>query len=366
MTLAGRRVWVMAKGYSPDEGGHQTYAEQVAAAYARVGASVTVFTQTSVGPRDVVSGRVRLVDLGVDKTPAALGRWLIALLRARSSEGVPSVLHATTWRTSVPPMLLGIPFVVTVHGREIMYARRVELAILRRVARTARCVVAVSHYTSARLVERVPDLSPEPIVVWNGATLATPRRRESPAVPMILTLCRLEPRKNVPGALAGVEIARRRGLRFRYVICGRGPDHSRVVDEVRRRGLGDIVDIAGFVSNERARELYSQADIFLHPQLAIDAGRDFEGFGIAIADAMLAGAAVIVGDEGGSPELVEDGVSGLLVDGRSPDSIADAIEALLRDDARRRSIAFAGRARAETSMTWDRHVARVIEALCAR
>ena len=50
--LANKRVWVMAKGFSPDEDGQQTYAEQVALAYARLGAKVIVVTQTRLGPRD--------------------------------------------------------------------------------------------------------------------------------------------------------------------------------------------------------------------------------------------------------------------------------------------------------------------------
>ena len=81
--LSGQRVWVTAKGYRPDEGGLQTYAEAVAEAYAAAGARVTVFSQTSAGPRRAIVGGVTLVDMGPGKGVDVPLRWVRAMRRER-------------------------------------------------------------------------------------------------------------------------------------------------------------------------------------------------------------------------------------------------------------------------------------------
>ena len=80
-----KRVWVVAKGYRPEEGGMQTYAEGVAEAYAAMGAAVTVFTQTSAGPHKVTDESVHLVDIGPGKGPAIPFRFGIAIADAMAA-----------------------------------------------------------------------------------------------------------------------------------------------------------------------------------------------------------------------------------------------------------------------------------------
>ena len=99
-----------------------------------------------------------------------------------------------------------------------------------------------------------------------------------------------------------------------------------------------------------------------HPQTTADCGRDFEGFGIAIADAMAAGAAVVVGEEGGAQELLEHGISGLVVAGADTSSIAAALRKLLTQESFRRELAEAGRRRAQSLFNWQRHVQSINEA----
>ena len=108
--LSGRRLWVMAKGYAPDEGGMQTYARGVAEAFAELGAEVTVFTQTSIGPRRGQVGPVQVVDIGPGKGLSVPFRLIAAMRRERQRGGAPLFVHGTTWRMSVMPMLLGLRY----------------------------------------------------------------------------------------------------------------------------------------------------------------------------------------------------------------------------------------------------------------
>jgi phosphatidyl-myo-inositol dimannoside synthase len=360
--LEGKSVWVMAKGFAPDEGGHQTYAEQVALAYARLGATVTVFGQTSAGPRHTAYGQLTLIDIGAGKSLMVPLRLVAALQRAMKLSS-PDLVHATTWRTAVPAMLSGLRPVVTFHGREFMFAAGAVRYVMNSVARRARRVVAVSHYSAGRLKERMADVDIAPIVAWNGTTVR-PTGAETPDDKVILlSICRLEQRKNILSAVRATALLRDRGYGFTYYICGRGPETDAIAALIDKLRLGSHVKMLGFVSNDRVAELYGQASIFVHPHVSIDNDRDFEGFGIVIADAMQAGCAVVIGNSGGAPELVEDGVSGLIVDGKNISQIADQIGALLDNPDRRKAIAAAARRRAQSEFSWDRHVGLILDSL---
>jgi glycosyltransferase involved in cell wall biosynthesis len=363
--LAGHSIWVMAKGYAAEEGGMQTYAEGVAHAYAAAGAKVTVFTQTKVGPRQGQHGPVLLVDVGAHRSALLPWRLASALRRQARAEGAPDLVHGTTWRTSLLPMALGLPYATTFHGREFMYGGAVRVALMRRIAQRARMVCAVSAYSAGKLRQRLGASSPTITVAWNG--LGDGTRPLAPAQPndppLIFSLCRLEPRKNIAACVTALASLRDQGLAFRYVIGGRGPALAEVRALVARLDLADRVEVAGFIPADETARLYACADIFLHPQVAADGGRDFEGFGIAIADAMAAGCAVVVGAEGGAIELIEDGVTGLAVDGHDPAALEAAIRSLLVDQQRRRQMAQAAQAHAAATFRWDRHIERILAAV---
>lgn len=362
-----RRIWVIAKGYAPDEGGMQTYAQGVAEAWAQTGADVVVFSPTSLGPRRLSMGGVTLVDIGAGKSPLVPLRFLRAMRKERTAAGEPAFVHGTTWRTALLPMVSKLPYLVTFHGREFMYGGGVTLRLMRAIARRAKVVVAVSHFTKQRLTERLgPDLSP--VVAWNGlspslGSHASGTPDDGP--PLLFSLCRLEPRKNIAACVRACAALHREGLSFRYVIGGRGPELGQISSLVAELGLEKVVEVAGFMDGVRVAELHRQADVFLHPQIDVDDGRDFEGFGITIADAMAAETAVIVGASGGTPELIQPGTTGLVIDGRDDAQLTSALRTLLVDSEARRAMARAARDYAGRTFRWDRHVALITEAFSA-
>jgi glycosyltransferase involved in cell wall biosynthesis len=81
-----------------------------------------------------------------------------------------------------------------------------------------------------------------------------------------------------------------------------------------------------------------------------------EGVSLTILEAMAAGVAIVATRVGGTPEVVADGVTGLLVPARSPSSLAEAIRTLARDPDRRRAIGTAARLAVERHFTIDRMV----------
>jgi len=116
---------------------------------------------------------------------------------------------------------------------------------------------------------------------------------------------------------------------MRFVIIGDGPMRNEVQSEIDRNGLADIIFLAGFRTN--VPELLPGLDIFLMTSKT-------EGLGTSILDAFAAGIPVVSTRAGGIPELVEDGLTGLLADVGDHESLAQAVERLLNDQNLRNSI----------------------------
>jgi glycosyltransferase involved in cell wall biosynthesis len=107
------------------------------------------------------------------------------------------------------------------------------------------------------------------------------------------------------------------------------------------------VTFLGWVPNADLPPYYRAAAVSVIPSLE-------EGFGIPAAEAMGCEVAVVASDAGGLPEVVEDGVTGLVVPRGDPAALARAIGSLLADPDRRREMGQAGRARALRLFDWDR------------
>ncbi|HZH05543.1 MAG TPA: glycosyltransferase, partial [Lautropia sp.] len=167
-------------------------------------------------------------------------------------------------------------------------------------------------------------------------------------------------RKNIAACVRACAVLRDEGHRFRYLIGGRGPELESIRALVAELGLPNCVKVLGKVPGHRLPGLYRRADIFLHPQIAVDDERDFEGFGITIADAMAHGMAAIAGQAGGPGDIIENGRTGLLVDGSDDAAIIAALQRLLIDGQARQAMAEAGRQHALRHFQWDRHVAGIL------
>jgi glycosyltransferase involved in cell wall biosynthesis len=113
------------------------------------------------------------------------------------------------------------------------------------------------------------------------------------------------------------------------------------------------VHFAGSVSLEELIRLYSQADLLVLPSVWR------ESYGMPVAEAMASGVPVLASDTGGVPELVEKGVTGMLVPRLDVDALTHAMRDLLSDMRRLRQMGQAARQRAERLLTWDRSAERL-------
>jgi glycosyltransferase involved in cell wall biosynthesis len=122
--------------------------------------------------------------------------------------------------------------------------------------------------------------------------------------------------------------------------------------QARTRGVADRVHLLGFRSD--AAELLEQFDMLVLPSW-------IEGLPGVVLEAMAHGKPVIATPVGGTPELVEDGVTGIIVPARDPEALAEAIRTLAADRGRAQALGAAGRERAARDFSETAMTGRVLE-----
>jgi len=126
------------------------------------------------------------------------------------------------------------------------------------------------------------------------------------------------------------------------VLAGEGPFASEIPRRAGAAGIGDLLRLAGRL--DPPTDLLAACDLFVLPSHA-------EAMPLALLEAMAAGRPVIASRVGGIPDVVREGIEGLLVPARDPAALAVAIGRLLSDAALRERMGEAARARVEASFS---------------
>ncbi|MDB5511946.1 MAG: glycosyl transferase group 1 [Enterovirga sp.] len=265
-----------------------------------------------------------------------------------------------------------VPIVLFAHGIEVWgeigsrRRRRLERAMLRFAIRRIACV---SRYTTARMMAAygLPAqrfrLLPNAVTV--GGEPAPVRNGDDGGLVTVLTVTRLDNReryKNVDTVVKAVAALRTESPRLRLEIVGDGTLRPELEALARSEGLDGAVVFRGRVSDEELAAAYGRASLFALPST-------MEGFGIAYLEAWLWGLPVIGSDEGAAPEVIQDGIDGLLVPGRDVAALSAAIRGLAADPELRRRLGKAGRAKVESLYgedSFDRNLDAILDELAAR
>lgn len=169
--------------------------------------------------------------------------------------------------------------------------------------------------------------------------------------PFLLFVGTIEPRKNLPRLLRAIRRLRRRRTVPPLVVAGReGWAYGTALDLLRS---DPGVRLLGHVDDATLAALYRSATALCLPSV-------YEGFGLTLLEAMLAGLPALVGNQGALPELAGD--AAVQVDPTDVGSIARGLERLLDDEALRAGLVARGRARA-AGFTWQAAATQVLEVL---
>ncbi len=179
-----------------------------------------------------------------------------------------------------------------------------------------------------------------------------------PGRPVVLCGAMLASRKGHDVLLEAVQRTRGADDAFSLVLCGTGGDAERIAGEAR--SLGVPVSFTGMLDATGMRAAYHLADVVVHPS-------EREIFPNVVAEAMVAGKAIIAVDSWGTPEVLGD--AGVLVPPRDADAMAVAITGLLRDPASRVSLGTMAQERVRTMFPMERMIdgyVRVLDAVASR
>lgn len=252
----------------------------------------------------------------------------------------------------------GRPYTLFAYGLEVARPLSRYLSLRRRTAfRDAACVYAISRGTADLLRNRLGcdsnvrlirlGIDVENAGVIDAGRVAALRNQLAPAqTTLLLTVGRLVRRKGVDLVLEALASLCSELPDLRYAIAGSGPELDSLRSLAASLGLADRVHFLGAVDEETKRALYSACDVFVMPNRLLG-GEDFEGFGLVFLEAALAGKPSIGGANGGVPDAVIDGETGLLVDPERPGAVANAIRRLSADPAFARRLSDAARARVQ-------------------
>ena len=224
-------------------------------------------------------------------------------------------------------------------------------------------VVCISDFARSQLMALVPEqhwskISHRPLRGRPGCLRHPRERRPRQTRLEILSVGRLVAVKGQALVIEAVSTLSSRGLDARATIVGAGPTRDRLEALAAELGVGDRVAFTGAVGQDRIRELYAAADVFCLPSFA-------EGVPVVLMEAMAMELPVVTSRIMGIPELVEDGVSGLLIAPGDVAGLDAALERLARDPAERRRLGEAGRSKIVAEYALDTSVERLEQLFAA-
>ncbi|MCL6738231.1 glycogen synthase [Streptomyces neyagawaensis] len=292
------------------------------------------------------------------------------------------LVHSHTWYANLAghfgKLLHGIPHVMTAHSLEPLRPWKAEqlgggYALSSWAERTAiesaDAVIAVSGAMRDDILGCYPALDPAKVrVVHNGidtslyrpdhATDALDRVGLDRARPYVLFVGRITRQKGVPHLLRAVRAI---DPDVQVVLCAGAPDTPEIDREFRdlfeelsrvREGLHWIPQM---LPRPEVIQLLTHAAVFVCPSV-------YEPLGIVNLEAMACGTAVVASRVGGIPEVVEDGVTGLLVSTEDDfeAQLARALDSVLADPATAARMGEAGRERAVREFGWDAVARRTV------
>ncbi len=367
------RVGVLTREYPPEiYGGAGVHVEHLVASLRALGTlqvDVHCFgaprpdARAYQPPAELAGANPALGTLGVD-------------LEIAASVSDCQVVHSHTWYANLAGHLAGllydVPHVVTAHSLEpqrpwkaeqLGGGYRISSWAERTAYDSAAAIIAVSKGMREDVLTHYPQIDPERVhVIYNGIDTEVYRPVDSTAAlreygvdadrPYVLFVGRITRQK---GLIHLIRAAEALPAQVQLVLCAGAPDTPEIAAETgaavqdldQRRG--GVVWIREMVSRTAVVELFSHASVFCCPST-------YEPLGIVNLEAMACGIPVVATRVGGIPEVVEDDVTGLLVnfDDDVDSGLADALTAILADPAAGKRMGAAGRERALREFSWDR------------
>lgn len=253
--------------------------------------------------------------------------------------------------------LSGVSLSITFHGPHIFFEP--TLFALKEKIKQATFIVCISHFCKSQLM-----LFSEPAdwhklhivhcgVEVNAYSESSYRKKLNVNNPTkLLYVGRLAAEKGVVVLLQSLIMLKQQGYSFYLTLLGDGPERQALETEVIKHQLQDMVYFAGFAGQDLVRKTLQESDVFVLPSFA-------EGVPVSLMEAMASRVPVIATNVGGVTELIEHGVSGLVVPPSDAVSLKDAIASYIDHPELRESVSKFGRSVIEQNFNINTEVTKL-------
>lgn len=256
--------------------------------------------------------------------------------------------------------VFGFGYSLTVHGPDEFYDA--ERQMLKQKIEAADFLCCISSFARSQLMKLSPyacwsKFAVSPLGVDPEIFAPCPRQTTDGAFE-ILCVGRLIPAKgqhiliDALDRLVQIERLAQHGRQMRLRLVGNGPDEASLREHAARGAVRERIVFEGAINHDRIREFYAAADAFCLPSFA-------EGLPVVLMEAMSMELPCVTTQIAGVPELIRDGVEGLLVPPSDVEALAKALARLMDDAELRRQIASNGRARVVADYDLRHSVARL-------
>lgn len=278
---------------------------------------------------------------------------------AELGDFVPDVIHAHDWSASWCALSLAqifaVPVVTTFHSTERSrhggFVPPGDPSAVHSVeswlALAANEVICCSRFMTREATDAFELLPDHVHLVPNGIDVSQwqamePSTREN----IVLAWGRVQYEKGFQILARAMTLVRATLPGVRCIIAGRGPYSPELQSQIDIEGVNDLVQLAGYVSDDQLRELLHTAGCVVIPSL-------YEPYGIVALESLAAGAPTIVARTGGLAEIMEGTSAGLLFEPGNSVELADRIIQALSDEELANSLRNRGPHLVQSHYTWD-------------
>lgn len=257
---------------------------------------------------------------------------LTTLLKSKNIDHIHA--HFATSATSVArltSLFSGIPYSFTAHAKDI-YHNNVDYDDLRKKINDATAVITINEYNLKYLHDLFPEQSSNIVKIYNGLDLSNfvPNYNFKKTNNEIVSVGRLVEKKGFEILIEACYHLVRSGKKFHCSIIGTGILENNLRKKIKQLGLQNFVNILGATPREEMLQRIQDASIFVVPSIISNDG-DRDGLPTTLLEAMAIGTPCISTDVTGIPEVIHDGVTGVIVPSKNPLKLAEAIDNLLSD-----------------------------------
>lgn len=185
-----------------------------------------------------------------------------------------------------------------------------------------------------------------------------PRSLASGETAAVLSVARFVEKKGLEYAITAVAALLKRGVDLQYTIIGDGELRSSLTALIEELGAGDRIRMDGWQQQDEVLKAMNRSHILLTPSVTASSG-DQEGIPVVLMEAMAMGLPVLSTIHSGIPELVQNGISGILVPPRDSKAIEDALYSLISNPGSWSGIEKAARERVETDYNIKSQIRRL-------